>query len=555
VAGVGHGVAEEVVAMSAVASPDIAGLAVAALLGTVVVTPALSAVVLWRYRRAVGLSMTTGRDRPPIPVPEGQAVGHGAGWSAPRGPVILVDAVAIPRGALRREIRHRMWSLASVYAAAGVAFGLVAASVWLTAFGLAIEVQRLTLVAVLLAWPLVPTLLTVMAAGRRAWIGSLIGYFAALLLLTLAAQARLTEILFVVVGMVAPPVVMLLAFSGRTLRAVGPFLVAPVLIVSVGLLLWPWTGYFLLTAGASGTLAQGGAVLAAVIAGAAGFGYLAWIARSYVRKRASDQTLLISQWWFLATAWESLLFSSSGLGAAVGVWIAYLAFRIVMAIGLRLRPRSIGAPPRLLLLRTFGAQRRSELLLRRLSSCWRHVGTVQMIAGTDLAGATLEPHEFLDRLRGRLDRQFIGDAEHLRRRLEELDDRPDPDGRYRINDLFCHDNTWRAALHALLNRSDCVLVDVRGFTPERRGVAYEITQLVQLARLERVLLLTDSSTDRRFLTSVVAAASDRVGPGSGGGSIQAFHIERGRSLEPDVLLGLLDGAVQPLLAQSRPRRA
>ena len=29
-----------------------------------------------------------------------------------------------------------------------------------------------------------------------------------------------------------------------------------------------------------------------------------------------------------------------------------------------------------------------------------------MIAGTDLVSATLDPHEFLDRLRGRLDRQL-----------------------------------------------------------------------------------------------------------------------------------------------------
>jgi hypothetical protein len=169
---------------------------------------------------------------------------------------------------------------------------------------------------------------------------------------------------------------------------------------------------------------------------------------------------------------------------------------------------------RLVLLRTFGAQRRSELLLRRLGAHWRHLGPVQMIAGTDLVSAALDPHEFLDRLRGRLDRQFIGDAEQLHRRLDDLDHTPDPDGRYRVNELFCHDNAWRSALRELVRPGPCVLLDVRGYTPEHSGATYEIQQLAQLAPLDGVLLLVDGTTRHSFLRATLDQAWHLLDPAS-----------------------------------------
>ena len=48
--------------------PDLVGLLLAALIATVVVTPVLSLLVLWWYRRAVGRSM-----RADGPAPSGRA--------------------------------------------------------------------------------------------------------------------------------------------------------------------------------------------------------------------------------------------------------------------------------------------------------------------------------------------------------------------------------------------------------------------------------------------------------------------------------------------------
>ena len=129
-----------------------------------------------------------------------------------------------------------------------------------------------------------------------------------------------------------------------------------------------------------------------------------------------------------------------------------------------------GPPARLLLLRMFGDRDRSSRLLRDLTVHWRWVGSVDLITGTDLATELLEPHEFLDYLRGRLRRHFVRGPDDLTRRLDELDLRPDLDGRYRVNELLCHEDTWRPALEALVHEVDAVLIDLRGLT--RGGPAW-----------------------------------------------------------------------------------
>ena len=440
--------------------------------------------------------------------------------------------------------RRRMRSLCSVYVAAGVAYGLVAGIVWLSATGIGLQPRRLSVSAVVYAWPVVPTVLAVLAAVRRTIALAWAGYVLLVLLLSLGTGVGLGQILFLVLLIVVPPAVLLLALSGRNLRAVGPFLAVPVFMAAGGLVVWPWLALPLVNAGATVGLAGLVVAVAVLVVALTGVAYLWWSARQYARKRASDQMLLISQWWFLVTFCEACFLLNEGVRWALAFWLAYLAFRLVMAIGLRLRRGPVGgAPMRLLLLRVFGAQRRSERLLGRLGASWRHLGPVQMIAGTDLAAAALEPHEFLDSLRGRLSRQFVADAEDLQRRLGQLDLNPDPDGRYRVNELFCHDDTWRPTLQALLHRSDGILLDLRGFTVARQGVTYEITQLVELVPLRRVLVITDETTDQNFLRAALDTAWRGIGPASpnwtDGGALRVLQVAPGAGVDAEAVVALL----------------
>ena len=71
---------------------------------------------------------------------------------------------------------------------------------------------------------------------------------------------------------------------------------------------------------------------------------------------------------------------------------------------------------------------------------WRFAGPVQLIAGSDLAMRTVDPGDVLAFVSGRLRNQYVASVDDVPSRIERLDMRPDPDGRFRVNELYClHD--------------------------------------------------------------------------------------------------------------------
>lgn len=126
-----------------------------------------------------------------------------------------------------------------------------------------------------------------------------------------------------------------------------------------------------------------------------------------------------------------------------------------------------------------------------------------MIAGPDLVTSTIEAHEFLDFVRGRLDRQFVTGAADLEARMAAIETTRDPDGRYRVNEFFCHADTWQMTMERLASTTDVVLMDVRGFSRTNQGVIFELGRLLDGVPLSRVVLLVDQTTDRAFLETTL----------------------------------------------------
>jgi hypothetical protein len=168
------------------------------------------------------------------------------------------------------------------------------------------------------------------------------------------------------------------------------------------------------------------------------------------------------------------------------------------------------SPARLLLLRTFGFRRRAERFFDLLGARWRYAGPIQLIAAPDLAGRSIDPDEFMDFLSGRLRHRFIIEPRDLDRRLAEVDNRPGPDGRYRVNELFCGDDAWQPAVNHLMADSDLVAMDLRGFSPANQGCLFELQSLINHIAVARVVLLTDKSTDTPFLRQTITACWHRM---------------------------------------------
>jgi hypothetical protein len=535
-------------------SIGVQGVLVVSMLVTAAVTPLVTTAVLSSYRRAVVRSMNVTRG-----ASDGQkgADSPNRKNARPRtssvpvaAPIRVIDARVADVHPVRSRTawlraRARAGDNAMVYTIGGAVFALVAGIAWRAAGDVAVSLPGLVPVVLLLGWPALPTWVTV-ASPRPATVLAVWACYLLAAVLPTGSVLPAGEAVELVAVFVLPPAVALLAVSGRRMRAVGPFLAVPVFGATTALLLGPWLAARLMLAEVPLVVAVGVALAVGAVLAAAGLAYLMWCADRYVRRRVSDEMVLVAQRWFLVAGWCSLLLLPRSPLTAVGIWVGYLGLRVVCAVGLRAAGPAT-APVRLLLLRTFGTPRRGESLLRLLGTSWRYVGPVQMIAGPDLVSAGLEPHEFLDRVRGRLSRRFVGDGADLAVRVRELDPTPDPDGRYRVHELFCHADTWRAALVELVHRSDVVLVDLREFDGNRAGVDHEIRQLLRLVPLDRVAALVDPTTDETLLRSVLDDAWRGLSAGSPNAVLPSpwtmLRLPAGGEPDPAVLLWVLTRAL------------
>jgi hypothetical protein len=126
-----------------------------------------------------------------------------------------------------------------------------------------------------------------------------------------------------------------------------------------------------------------------------------------------------------------------------------------------------------------------------------------MIAGADLATRTIYPRDLINFVNGRLRVSFVRRTDDLADRLRQLDEARDPDGRFRINNVFCYEDTWQSVLAALLRRTDFVLMDLRSFSASNSGCLFELGQLVKNGLLSRTLFVVDDTTDVTLLNTTL----------------------------------------------------
>jgi hypothetical protein len=202
----------------------------------------------------------------------------------------------------------------------------------------------------------------------------------------------------------------------------------------------------------------------------------------------------------------------------------------------------------LLLLRVFGYQQRTESLFDRVAQAWRFDGPVQLIAGVDLASRTATPGAILRLLSGKLDAQYIASPADVPVRLAQLDTMRDRDGRFRVNDVYCHDDTWRPALIALLDASDCVLMDLRSFSVQNQGCVFELEQLLLRVPAESIVLVIDKATDLPLLRATLArswARACETNNARGTTTLSLVFVQHSRSDNLAYLMGRLNGLGTP----------
>jgi hypothetical protein len=108
--------------------------------------------------------------------------------------------------------------------------------------------------------------------------------------------------------------------------------------------------------------------------------------------------------------------------------------------------------------------------------------------------------------RRRLDARFIRSREQLLARLARLDRHPRHlDLSFKHERAPCHDNTWFMAVAEFCRRADVVLMDLRGYSSERKGCQREVDFLFDVMPTDRILFLLDTVTDLDELRTMLLA--------------------------------------------------
>jgi hypothetical protein len=280
---------------------------------------------------------------------------------------------------------------------------------------------------------------------------------------------------------------------------------------------------------------------------------LSWVGLAYEQKIFSDAQFQVFCWmmgaWYIIVLFNTLAVEGSHLldPFHLGLFACTSLALGVYWVAVRYGVRPLHTNKRLLVLRVFSREQRGEQLLAELEEHWRHLGPLMLIGGTDVAMRTIDPAKAANFLRGRLDDICVPNAFVLHKRVAAMDEWPDPDGRYRVNEFFCTDDLWKDAVSLLLASSDAVVVDLSEFTASRAGTAYELKLLKEQGALARTALIVSGQTDR----DAVRLALD-VPPGHALGAGALVEVDR--RLEGKVLVEALVRLLQPQV-RSAPSEA
>lgn len=495
----------------------LSGLLLLVLMVAPVVTLLLSALLLGLYRRSVSRHMeVSGTFGDAI---EGDPTGDPAD-------ALASDRATLEESALYREVLRRPWSAARHYIVAGTAFALV--------FAVAapfVYPHRLGLPGYLTGflyylWPVVLALLLTVPSSWRVKAAYTGAYFALFLIVVAWASTVLDQPAYQVGSITIParstanpvtnlrlwavldgaPTLLMLVCFNRRIRAVAPLVLGLVTTAISGLLI-VYMSLFT-ERGTDATVATAVALrldvrwllLAAVLLSLALFGAAGWwlarrAAGAYRRKQVSDQSLTLDALFLLFAAYYAMWLVLGGLAWAATAVVAYAAYKVSLGVSLRLARERAPSGRGLTFLRVFSLGSRSERLLESVAGSWRHVGSVQMIIGPDVARSMVQPDQFLDFLSGKLGSHFVRDPDSLERSLAECDRGAGRDGRFRINNFFCQTDSWRRVLPRLIGERDVVLMDLRSFSVENEGCVHELGHLIRHVPLERCRLIVDETTE------------------------------------------------------------
>lgn len=252
------------------------------------------------------------------------------------------------------------------------------------------------------------------------------------------------------------------------------------------------------------------------------FVLLWWVIfRRFLRLRSDghmpDEVLHFSGCLFVVLVWIGAQTSPAGF-KVLWLLIPFAAYAITLWTllhGRRTREARGHTPAlRFLLWRVFHQTPKDSWLIDTLENSWRRVGRLDLTVGLDLAMRSVNALALENFFRGRARRHFLSSAAEVRERLTGLPQGLALDGRYPLNELHCLLDTWELVVDALVREARVVLMDLRGLSQSNTGALRELSMVLPWAPLNRIIILSDRTTDERLLTEGIRNAWAHVPAGA-----------------------------------------
>jgi len=114
-----------------------------------------------------------------------------------------------------------------------------------------------------------------------------------------------------------------------------------------------------------------------------------------------------------------------------------------------------------------------------------------------------------------VDRTFIRSKDHLNAMLARFEKRPrNLDMTYKSLETRCYDNTWKVTVAEFARQSDAIVMDLRGYSPQRAGCAFEVNYLLDAVPVDRIVFLLDEQSDREAAGALILEAWKELSAGS-----------------------------------------
>jgi hypothetical protein len=197
-----------------------------------------------------------------------------------------------------------------------------------------------------------------------------------------------------------------------------------------------------------------------------------------------------------------------------------------------------GRPPlRIAYLRLFENRPRTRTFVE---GAWREFGRVYFLR----SAGSVTPKEFkqLERT-GDVRSMFITSRPQLVAELERPDRPPLPKGRHAFQDvgpatvrvrdrygcypmtsLLCHGSFWKEAVDVLLERVDLVALDLSGLRERNQATRYELQRVIDRVPVERLVLLIDEQSNRKWLEVQIRDVWTRMAAGSPNAAGTSRHV-------------------------------